>query len=257
MSAAPPPLHFKNLPLIEVAVRLTLADQIPLTYKIVNGISKQLEGEFPLLTEPQHLEVPPGIEVELPITSPGLAGAILTGNNQGIRIGIQDRLIAVRWQKEGKCGPPYPRFDTMERVLKSAHAAMGSAIGRDPLKIRVVNMFYVNFIDLEHSEPVQSRFLSEPAQLEIMNDAKETQKLEASWRRQSGVDLRFNLQQAKRSSVDDEPVEGYKLTSAAGRLLLGETENAFDCLRELHETLLSFFAQLISGEAKALWGFMQ
>lgn len=249
-------LEFSNLPLVEAAIRFTLVTPIPLTYSIVFGIKEKLGNEFPALIEPPKIEAAPGIESVIRIKPGGLIGAVYTGNSQGLVLSIQNHVLSARWTREVSLNsPPYPRYEAMRSVLFKLFTALTSMRSNNPPVILVANIFYVNFVTIPHTESVLERYFSNSVHLPIFDAAKKIQKLEAAWGDNNNVDLRFELQQATAEFAEGQPpMEGYQLTTAAGRRLSDNVDPSH-ALDDLHDRLQIFFAELISDTAKKEWGF--
>jgi hypothetical protein len=102
---------------------------------------------------------------------------------------------------------------------------------------------------------VVDRYFSDSVRITATSGAERVHKLEASWREPDGTDLRFCLEQVT-ASVGDEKVEGYRLTTVAGRLL-AVTDTAEAALDSVHARLQSFFLDLLSTSAKDEWQLLE
>ncbi|HUU85856.1 MAG TPA: hypothetical protein VM243_20350 [Phycisphaerae bacterium] len=246
-------LDFGNLPLVETAVRVSLERPVKLTYVIINRVADQLRDRFPDLQEPGALERPPGIEQpSLPLAPGQLLGAVYTGNKDGIVLTLQGQVIVARWLKQiREDAAEYPRFAVLRDAVWQAVDAFRDACGGQLSGIVVVNMSYVNFLGVGHSEPVLARYFSDLAQIKAAKDARQIHKVEVSWRESESVDLRYNLEQVT-AQVGDETVEGYRITTAAGSRLAEGTEPK-QALVQVHQRLQVFFRSLISDYAKEEW----
>lgn len=255
-------LEFSQLPLIETAVRFTLAEPAPLTYATVFGIKEQLGEIFTTLEDSNQIEGAPGQAGPPDISISGPNVAVFAGNKNGLRLRLQYNLVSVRWQwAVDPESPRYPRYPAMRDLLSRSWSALGQAGGsKDAPKISVVNMFYINYIPQMDSEDVLVNYIQECARPAILSEAQRVQKLEASWQEVGGIDLRFCLEHATaRLRTDGEDVIGYKFTTAAGKKLDAPTgpADALDALDGCHERMQDFFLQLISKSAKESWGYTE
>jgi uncharacterized protein (TIGR04255 family) len=246
-------LDFGNLPLVEAAVRVSLESPVPLKFATINTIKEKLAPEFTSLEEPEQFEVPPGLPNALPPFQPGqIPGATYAGNPQGLLVTLQTQVIVARWLKRAtENGYEYPRFQSLSDALWRTLDAVTEASGQGPPHVVVVNISYVNFLAVPHTEPVLSRYFSEMAHVRAALDAEQVLKVEASWRERGAIDLRFELAQVT-AQVADQSIEGYRLTTVAGRRLtdLADPKGSLDIV---HDRLQVFFSDLISEQAKDEW----
>ena len=246
-------LDFGNLPLIETAVRATIDPVVPLTYSIVYDVRERLRDEFPELIEPRHFEARPGVRnPSLELSPAQLPGAVYIGHPNGVSISLQSQVIVARWVRPlGVAAPDYPRYDALRDALwRAADAFLATCAGVKP-RISVVNMSYLNFLRIPHSEPVLREYFSEIAQVKAISDAELVRKVELSWRGPDALDVRFLLEQVS-AKVAEETVEGYQLTTAAG-IRVGESDDKRSCLETVHDKLQVFFQRLISKRAEKEW----
>lgn len=242
-------LNFENLPLAEAAVRATLEAPLALSYVLVNGVHQELRSEFPDLQEPEHFERPPGLPGQYEFGHARLPGALYCGNALGIRIGIQRQVVVARWARHPLGEGKYPRFAALAAALWRAFDAL-SKLGATP-KAAVVNMSYVNLLNLPHSVPVHAQYFAPDARIKLLEHAKQVQKVEASWRADADIDLRFLLEQVKLTVGGPDEVEAFRLTTAGGTLVAGRS--AAECLCVVHDRLQLLFDELISIRAKKEW----
>lgn len=246
-------LEFGNLPLVEAAVRVSFERPVKLTFAVVNRVAEQLRDRFPDLQEPACFEGSPGVkELSLPLGPGQLFGAVYAGNRDGLLITLQGQVIVARWLRQSRNdAPDYPRYPALREAVWQAVDAFADTCGSQLSRIIVANMSYVNFLAIGHDEPVIERYFSELAQLKLTQDARQIHKFEVSWGESEAADLRYNLEQVT-AQVDDQSVEGYRLTTAAG-VKLAEGEDAKDALGQVHDRLQLFFQSLISDYAKGEW----
>lgn len=245
-------LDFANLPLVEVAVRAAFSQRVELKFAIINRVAESLRSEFPILVEPDRLELPPGISGPVEFGSGTLAGASYSGNQHGIIITVQSQLIVARWLKQIQPSPPpYPRYSALRDALWQAFDALTDAINGARPPIAVTNMSYVNFLTMSPSEPVLAKYFSELVHVRAAVNSQALYKLEASWREQDEVDLRFTLEQVA-ARMEERDVEGFRLATAAGQRLAASA-NPQENLDSLHDRLQIFFRDVLSERAKTEW----
>jgi len=235
---------------MEATVRVSFESPAPLTFNAINELHAKLRGDFPQITEPQNVQIPPGIGKPTIEFGPGqIPGVVYTGNRQGIQIALQSQLLYVGWVKQlATDGPEYPRFpalrDTLWHAVDAYHAVSTG------VPIIVVNMSYLNFIRVT-GDGVLPKYFSKLVQVAATQNARQLHKLEVSWQEQNLVDLRFNLEHV-RLNIGAETVDGYSLTTAAGLQVAAPSEPR-DALEDVHDRLQVFFSELISNHAKSEW----
>jgi hypothetical protein len=245
-------LDFGKLPLLEAAVRASLTSPVALSYAIVGAIGRDLEPGFPAIAEPTQIEVVPGGPSKFELGIGTLPGAVFAGHEKGLMVSVHPQVVISRWLRQfGPQEKPYPRFSLLSETLWKTVDALGRAAGKDLPPLAVVNMSYVNFVREPHSAAGIRHYLSGRAQLGVMEGARQTRKLEAAWGEPDGIDLRFSVEEVS-AKLGDEVIDGYRLTTAAGKRLAG-TVNARTDLESIHERLQSFFLELISDSAKQDW----
>jgi len=246
-------LDFKNLPLVDAAVRASFDSPVQLTFRAVNQMAELLRPEFPQLFELDQFQVPPGVQGPVMLGAGQIPGAVYSGNRQGLSITIQSQLIVARWTKQlVPNAPDYPRFRALADALWRAVDCFRDTCEQKVPRIVVVNMSYVNFLRLSHDQPVLQRYFSEKVRVQAAYDARMVHKVEFSWQEQDRVDLRFRLEQ-ETAKLETESVQGFRLTTAAGqRLDDGAQERT--SLEVIHQRLQSLFLNALSEHAKAEWG---
>jgi len=246
-------LDFGNLPLIEAAVRATLSAKVPLTYAIVDSVRARLSSSFPLLTEPQQLEVAPGVgHVVLEGGPSYLPGAVFTGHAEGLSVSVHPQVVVARWVKQYiPAETNYPRYPKLREAIWGTVESFRQGVGAESFPaLSVVNMSYVNF--LPQADPTSIRsYLSARAYLPAFQNARQIRKHEASWSEEEGLDVRFALEQVT-AKLGTQLSEGYRLTTAAG-LRLAESVDAKSGLDRVHDVLQGFFLSLISDKATREW----
>lgn len=254
MGSAPEPylrLDFGNLPLVEAAARASFDARLPLRFEVINKVHRRLEAKFPHLSEPGRLEVAPGVSQTVELGQ--MPGVVYTGNSKGLTITAQGQVIVARWLKEvtGQ-GPEYPRYIELRGALWDAVEAFRDAFDDSAPSIVVVNLSYVNFLGVSDFGSVLQDYFSPVAQLTATSEAEAIHKVEASWRGADSIDLRFKLELVSATLPEQQKLEGYQLTTAAG-LRLSEPADPTDKLDEVHGRLQRFFHDLISDRAKREW----
>ena len=245
-------LNFGNLPLVEAAVRITFRDPVALSYAYVSAIADQLRENFPVLTEANQIEIPPGKTGQIEFGPGTLPGAVYEAQDRAVRVSVQPQVVVARWLKQfGPHVSPYPRFCALREAVQAAVDSFRSAVGADFPEVAVVNMSYVNFLPSADPREILNQYFSESAQLETMRDAHRVVKLEATWSPREELDIRFALEQAT-IAQGDETENGYRLTTAAG-IRLSESQDENSALESVHQSLQEFFLDLISEHAKTEW----
>lgn len=248
------PLNFRNLPLVEAAVRASLESPVKLTFRILNAILERLRDEFPDQSELPQLYVPPGIrDSSIELSPHQIPGAVFRGNKDGLSIAVQSQVLVAHWAKRaGPDAPKYPRYRALRDSLWRAVDCLREVCEQPPPRIIVVNMSYVNFIQSSQGPAVLRRYFSGRARLAAADEARKVHKLEASWQEPDGIDLRLCFEHVT-AKVETESIEGYRFTTACGQHV-SEGESDRDALDEVHERLQGFFADIISDDAKTDWG---
>lgn len=251
--APSPGLDFDNLPLVEAVVRATFNAQTSLGYSLINSIAASLGSAFPRLEEPKQLETVPGREGTEIAFGPGvLPGARYVGQDNGLSVTVQPRVIVARWSREpGFSKSEYPRYQVLRESLWTAVEAFRKACGDDNPGIAIVNMSYVNFIPVSDPATVLKHYFSSAVQLQALGQARQVRKLEAAWTDDGVLDVRFAIEQAA-AKLGDSVTQGYRLVTASG-LELGESQDAVPGLDQVHDKLQVFFSELISRKAKSEW----
>ena len=244
-------LEFGNLPLVEAAARASFASAVPLKFEIIDQIRERLRGEFPKISEPERVEAAPGIGDPIDLSPGRIPGVMFTGGPSGLVVTLQDRVVIARWLRQiVDSAPDYPRFPALRAALWKAVKAFETASGKR-LPIAVVNMSYVNFLDVKDPVGILRDYLSQQAQVGFTDGAKQIHKVEVAWRGSDSVDLRFNIEHVT-ARVMDQEVKGYKLITIAG-IRVEESDDPESKLNEVHGRLQHFFRDLISERAKNEW----
>lgn len=250
-SMQPIRLDFGNLPLIEAAVRASFATPVPLTFEAISQAHSQLRTDFPQIAQPSQIDVPPGIKSEIDLRPGVIQGVVYTGNSSGLVINVQSQLVVVRWLKQVTAeAPDYPRFKALRDTLWHARRVHFEGGQTQSVPI-VVNMSYVNFIQVTDAGSVLEDYLSPRVQVAATKNAQQVHKVEVSWQERDSVDLRFSLEQIA-ADVGGETLDGYRLTTAAG-LRLAESNDPRAALEDIHDRLQYFFRDLISDRARDEW----
>lgn len=250
-------LKFKNLPLIEAAVRISLETPLQLSFGAINALHQKIRKDFPDLTEPDRFEVPPGITKGMIQIRPGnITGATYAGNPDGLRVTLQQQVISARWLKQrGDDAPDYPHFEKLRAALWSCLDACNEVLAEE-LTVVVVNMFYVNLIPCENPSEILERYFVPEAHIGVFKErsARAIQKVEFAWQEPDLIDLRFALDGVT-VETQEQRSSAYKLTTASGVVLAGRSNpDSKVALEDLHARLQSFFEQVISERARKEWG---
>lgn len=245
-------LDFNNLPLVEAAIRASFAQAVDLKFSAISELHERLRESFPHVTEPQHYEAAPGITEEVKIGPGHISGVVFSGSPEGLRSTLQSRVAIVRWLKQFVGDAPnYPRFSVLRATLWKVIEAVKAAYGLESLPIAVVNMSYVNFIQVTDFSSVLSLYFSPLVNVQATNDAEEISKLEVAWR-ERGIDLRFRLEKVS-ATLGEDTTDGCRLTTIAGMRVPATDGDAKKALDDIHARLQMFFRDVISEHAKQEW----
>ncbi len=250
-------LNFGNLPLVEAAIRISLAEPIALTFHSIQALHEAIRSDYPRVTEPQVLEGAPGVAEQTFSISPvpPIPGVVYEGHPKGLRLTVQSRVIVLRWIKQAQeDAPKYPRYSTMREAAWDAFTRISETFKESP-KIAAVNMSYVNFIEIGDSANILKDYFSEQVRIAATETASQIHQVELSWRDEAGLDLRFRLHRVTAQTPDEEaPIQGYQLTTIAGSKVADEeSESASSHLDVVHDRLQHLFQEAISERAKKEW----
>lgn len=239
-------LEFDNLPLVEVATRLTLAKPQPMKLATVDKYREALRGFFDTIDDTQRFEVPPGYNGNLQVEPGKISAVVLTSKQSPVVLYVQADLLAIRWEA-GTVGEDYPRYEKMRKIAETAWRTAREILPE--ARVRVANMSYSNLMRMDTGD--LRAFFSSAVQIPSSADALHS--TEVSWRLDDNVDLRFKLEKGRLEALDQkEPEEAYRFTTAAGKIL-SEGEDPMEVLDSVHDALIRVFPSLISTHAKKQW----
>lgn len=245
-------LDFENLPLVEAAVRASFANPIDLRFSAINAVHTRLRESFPEVAEPQQYEAAPGVTDELAIHPGVITGALLTGNPCGLRCTLQKRVAVVRWLKQlTSDAPAYPRYSALRKAMWELIDAIAAGFDLDSLPIQVVNMSYVNAIQVADFGSVLVDYFSEEVQVAATAGADQIHKVEFAWHKED-LDLRFSLQKVTHER-EGKTMDICRLTTAAGMQVSPGNDDPEDALDNVHNQLQIFFRKILSEQAKIEW----
>lgn len=243
-------LQFSDLPLIEVALKRVPRTHIPISLPFVLQLRESLPGRFDRVLDLDVLEAPPGGVAPAVYEAQVTCGCRFVDSSLGVAVNVQPDMLVVRWmQSEGK---PYPRFDGLRQAADDVIGAI-EKIGLGPFETALVNMAYANRIEAEVSQgsvqpkpwPLSDAWT--PDALRNQGTAFETQSV---WRGQDEIDRRVLVQ--TRFEASDAP-PWYLLLTVAGKKLQ-EAESLVTAEDAVHGALIEWFPQLLSEEAKQIFG---
>ena len=247
-------MDFGNLPLVEAAVRASFTEPLELKFSAITEVHKGLKNAFPQITQPEVYEAAPGVTEEVAIRPGLITGVVFAGNPDGLRSTLQSRVAVVRWLKQFVTGAPeYPRFEVLRDALWQVVEAVKAAYGLVSLPIAVVNMSYVNLIQVTDFSSVLSQYFSSEVQVQATDNAEEIRKVEVAWR-ENGIDLRFHLEKVS-ATLGEDTVDGCRLTTVAGMHVPLPDGDEKKTLEDVHTRLQVFFRKVISDQAKQEWQF--
>jgi len=245
-------LDFGNLPLVEVALRASFSQPLELTFSRINEIFAKLKDIFPHVTEPQTIEAAPGVSSEMAIGPGRITGVAFSGDPSGRSVTLQSHVAVVRWLKQFIGNPPeYPRFPVMRDALWSVIGAAQDAYRLEAIPIPVVNMSYVNFIQVTDYSRVLEDYFSPLVRVGALARADEVRKVDLAWR-EADLDLRFRLEKVQ-ATLGKETLDGCRLTTVAGTHVPADGGDARESLDLVHNRLQVFFRDVISDQAKKEW----
>lgn len=244
-------LDFGNLPLVEVALRVSLQSQLPITFGLIDELGVEMRSHFPRKSELIRFEVAPGAPTDFVRFSPGfIPGVAFENQETGESISLQRNVVVARWTKQAN-GAEYSGYNSLRDALKRVILALSKSAKEDTLRISVVNMSYVNFIVSSGDDDKLMAYFAKESQVTLVQSATAVHKIEASWREGDGKDLRYSIELGK-SQDSDRELDGHLLTTVAGQAL-ADGPDPFGVLDDLHARLQDFFMSLISDYAKQLW----
>ena len=236
-------LEFKKLPLVEVAVRLTLADPLPFVYAFQRDLERALGARYQMVGE-QPVEMPPGstsISVML-----GEKSQIYLDPRLGISLLVQANMISARWLVGPACAnQPYPRFPALQRAVWNLYRIVSKLLQRQ-IPIAVAHVGYGNDIVHEQGEGPIKDIFSERWRLPSIAGSERVHSFEVVWP-EGRRDVRVSL--GRRIHAEAPLQESYMLVTAAG-IQLAPTDDPRRCLAGLHDRLIRLFQDLVSEEAK-------
>jgi len=249
-------LQFENLPLISVAIRLTLAIELPLSLAFITDLFKEIPPEFSEIQDLPYLEQPPG---RLPVqlrASRGPIGARFVNPETGMALDIQTDMIAVRWlgwnaTEQAQRG--YPSFDVSLPLIKVLIICIEKLLGSNFVKVDVANMIYTNLIDKQPplTHRLLASYLSTFAVDESLMDY-EINAMDLSLKLGKGIDYRAHVDAFTDSN---NTPSGFMVTHSAGTAL-GFTENAediFSGICRVHDALVNMFELALTELARTEW----
>ena len=246
-------LEFSDLPLIEVALKRVPRAHLPLSLPFVLELQKSLPARFDRILDLDVLEAPPGLVQAATYNASSTCGCRLVDSSLGISVSLQPDMLVVRWtHAEGK---GYPRFLFLRDAANDVTTAI-EKIGLQPFQPVLVNMAYANKVDvrLEEGRPQPNPWpLSvkwTPVGVKEEGQAFETQSV---FRGADEIDRRV-LVQYRQETPDAKP--WYLLLTIAGKPI-SEGESIDKAEERVHQALIDWFPQLLSGEAKEVYGLQQ
>lgn len=254
-------LEFGDLPLIEVAARIVLEQDLPdLGLGRVLKLVQALARKFPVVEDSPSLEMaPPGKMMKI---APGSLMAVnFIADPPDARLTLQRNLIRWVWartiQNESKNALAYPRYARIREELSMFADLVGSIFFERPLTVKSVNMGYTNFISTagKSTGETAGRYLAKSINSAIMESSPTVHEISLNWRTASGLDRKVQFS-AGRSTGGSEKVEGYILTTNAGGFL-GSQKNPIQLLDEVHLDLQDFFLSILSEQAKKEWEYVE
>jgi uncharacterized protein (TIGR04255 family) len=255
-------LEFRDLPLIEVAARIVLSqDLADFGIGKISKLTEALKEKFPIVEDVSSLEVS-GPMPKLPKFSPGaLIGVDLVAIPPDVRVTVQRNMIKWAWTRvieaDTKKLLEYPRYKRMREDMSLVADLVGDIFSGHALAVNIVNMGYTNFVSTKGKTIIETsgRYLARSVNPSIMENASAVHEISLNWRTSKELDRRVQFS-AGNSSIGSEQVEGYVLSTSVGGFM-GARENPIELLDEVHLDLQEFFLAVISDHAKKEWEYVE
>jgi len=246
-----PSLEFANLPLVEVAVRLALAEPLPLSLARLADLFGRVRERFSLMDDAPNVEASPG-RGDISVHLRRATAVRYEGHAQGLVLTVQPALVVMRWLASAR-GPAYPRFSALEDELWRCVADLEAVFPESRVRFDVANMTYLNFIETGATsvEEIIGRYFSDSVRPPAMPSDVRFHSINLSWRK--AVDLRLIVERGE-AYVGPEPMVGYRLVTVSGDAFTAEARPQAK-VRELHDVLQELFLAVISDFAKKEWGY--
>lgn len=239
-------------PLIEVSLRATLSEPVPIKLRLLDRFRRALGDRFTEMDEAAQYEQVPGLPQNPIIMEPGaLFGATFPAANSSISVWLFTQMLVTRWSlRLDTKDTEYPGFEPLRAIHTHAIESLCNCLDA-PVLVKVANISYLNFLSPDMVPLGIPGVFSPAAQLQIATGATAIHKHEAAWKTRLGVDLRFTIEN-KAIVLLGEITQGFTLQTVAGYALPeGVPEGAgLDLARTV---LKEFFPQLISASLKSRW----
>lgn len=244
----PQTLRFGQLPLAEVAARISLGRDLPLDYAFVIDLFADLKGKYPQIFSAIE-EVPPGSGNVIDFTTSAQASSftVHSKDHPGLRLNVQRNMIAVYWSGTGEPDSSkyaYPGYV----VLKPALRELAEAIQKlgVPLLAKAVNMSYLNVVDgASIDSPIGPLELVEGLSSPLLELAR-LKNAVVTVIDDQGIECGFATQIA--------PTGDYTVVTSAGTVC--ETfslDETFFCLDNVHGVLLRSFDRMLTDAGRHKW----
>lgn len=232
--------EYANLPLAEVVARVVPHREVGMGLPFFERFRDRFGDTMGSPNDLGRPEPVPGpSELRLELGAPML-GFRFEDTTTGLHVVVQRDLFLVRWLSgDGE----YPRYLALREVIARCIAAAVEAEGSD-IRCRIANMVYVNRLQVDTGDFGRvEEFLSEVITPDHESMRGRIQTFVVGWRREDGVDCRFELQREEDGS--------YFLYTAGG--VLDPNSETFDSLDRVHDALNSLFPTLLSDKANKLF----
>lgn len=244
-------VRFSNLPLTEVGLRFSLDKELPRASDFIVDLFSQLGDRVETLADVQP-ERPPGLDGPIPY-SPAQEFRLFGGR---ALLRMQPQMIGSRWV--GDNSADYVGFDVLLDNLELLFESIAKLRGEAP-SVTVVNMFYVNFIELPEGTALTDFF--EPACFPELWGLQRADRTEFAWTpKEASLRVAFERHAVRQHRTDGhlEAAEAWRVSCSAGIVTAESKKVLYSDYRKiacnLREDLADNFVRMLSKYAKQRFG---
>lgn len=250
-------LNFSNLPLAEVALRMSFVESINLSLTNVIELSNRLNIDSNQVHLSKVGNSAPGYSVS-EIRKDGDATFVIEDEKSAILTMLHNRFLCVVWVGKVDDSCPYPRFSEMKSRFKQSTALLMRILGLPNFNVHAVNMGYTNFVlnppnlEISSTIPLTKVMVGGNA---VKKGSRMTE-FNMAWSEDSMLDIRLLIQKAK-IHMGDVDEDGLALTTTAGKLIEGEVSLALSGVDDCHDRLQILFKEIISDQQLQEFGLQK
>ncbi|MFM9872269.1 MAG: hypothetical protein ACKVQS_02245 [Fimbriimonadaceae bacterium] len=242
--------EFTNVPLEEVALRLTLSAGIAWNLERAMRLHSVLGNDFQVIKETHGLEQIPGMDgymTEIPFGA--IAGIELQDTTNGVRLMSQANLVKVSWHQGISPDNKYVRFDYLLDLLVKFYGILQKLVD-NPLPVMVANMSYLDKVNdgKTDAEYFLEKYLDRSSFPSLFPDDAHVNHVDSSWKLADGIDIRFQFRRI------EEPT-GYAFITSGGKIL-EEGDQYGESLKSIRVHLHEFFLKQLSENGKKEFGLL-